>query len=256
MKQHPKCCYCGGDVDSESIDHAPPKSFFRDSHRPKGLEVPACKHCNRGHSNLEEFFSYIAFLQLSAKENHIEPRLDSMLPGLVSRFPDAITDIVLNTRNVWLRDATGLIYPMGVTSTEDPSVPYVIGYMAARMACALIYDQRKQIAPLGSTFMTYWASNAAPSHSDLVAAALKFPEYCAIAQGDWNTSDQFEAHFAIENASRAVFTFNFHRSFLVCCVLGVLPRSGQEGPLFTVTRDGIAPMNCAPPPSLRILPRR
>ena len=47
LKQHPFCCFCGGEKPATTIDHVPSIQLFRLKKRPKGLEFPACKQCNQ-----------------------------------------------------------------------------------------------------------------------------------------------------------------------------------------------------------------
>lgn len=254
--QHPKCCYCGGGVDAESIDHVPPRAIFKGKLRPAGLEVPACSHCNAAHSPFDEFFAFIAFLQLSSKANHVEPRFDSMISGLVPRFPEAMVEIVRKSKRGWVKDASGLLRPVIVATFEEPAVHFAVEYMAARISSALVYVFHGASVPLRTCFKTRWVSNASGDRAAVVKLAHGLPNYISLKQGSFDTSDQFEARYFIEDRTRAGFVFNFHRSFQVTCVVEPEAQRGEEGPLFTVTRDGIAPLNHDYPPSLRIPVRR
>ena len=55
-----RCIYCGGLNLASTIDHMPPRVFFRLSQRPKGLEFPACIDCNRGTSKADLVAAFFA----------------------------------------------------------------------------------------------------------------------------------------------------------------------------------------------------
>ncbi|MEP6018146.1 MAG: hypothetical protein ABJ251_06645 [Paracoccaceae bacterium] len=65
-QSHPNCCLCGGEVPMETIEHTPPKAMFFGSLRPKGLEVPACRRCNNGSSQQDQFAALLACTQSPA----------------------------------------------------------------------------------------------------------------------------------------------------------------------------------------------
>src|ERR1700716_2883256 len=44
---------CGGDRNSTTREHMPPKSLFDLSHRPDKLVMPACNECNGGTSKAD-----------------------------------------------------------------------------------------------------------------------------------------------------------------------------------------------------------
>ncbi len=46
LKAHPWCIYCG--ARAATIDHCPPKSFFKNRDWPDTYEYPACEPCNSG----------------------------------------------------------------------------------------------------------------------------------------------------------------------------------------------------------------
>ncbi|MEP3844284.1 MAG: hypothetical protein ABJM43_02905 [Paracoccaceae bacterium] len=65
-QSHPNCCLRGGEVPMETIEHTPPKAMFFGSLRPKGLEVPACRRCNNGSSQQDQFATLLAYTQSPA----------------------------------------------------------------------------------------------------------------------------------------------------------------------------------------------
>lgn len=54
LKEHPFCCFCGGNEPATTRDHVPSRQIFTGKLRPQGLEVPACDRCNSGTSRHEQ----------------------------------------------------------------------------------------------------------------------------------------------------------------------------------------------------------
>ncbi|MES2441999.1 MAG: hypothetical protein V4574_04150 [Pseudomonadota bacterium] len=44
--EHPKCCFCGGKNEAETLDHQPARVFFRGREWPENFVFPACRQCN------------------------------------------------------------------------------------------------------------------------------------------------------------------------------------------------------------------
>ena len=63
LTNNPWCCFCGGDTEAATMDHIPPRSFFLNRKHPKGLEFPACKHCNNSKSDLEDEARLVRLMQ-------------------------------------------------------------------------------------------------------------------------------------------------------------------------------------------------
>ena len=75
LQDHPVCCYCGGQA--STIDHCPPRSFFRGRHAPEGYEFPACDACNQATKDVEQVVA------CSFRFTLIEPELDLQMQKLI-----------------------------------------------------------------------------------------------------------------------------------------------------------------------------
>src|SRR6266496_4218514 len=60
IAQFPACSLCGGERQSTTRDHIPPKALFDGSLRPDKLIVPACNICNGGTSTADLVASIIS----------------------------------------------------------------------------------------------------------------------------------------------------------------------------------------------------
>lgn len=90
-EKHPYCCFCGGSVGAETVEHAPPRVLFRDKKRLKGLEFPACKRCNNGTSDLDQVAALFCLTMGAA----LNPDMDSeywekIFLGVKNNSPEVI----------------------------------------------------------------------------------------------------------------------------------------------------------------------
>ena len=95
LTNNPLCCFCGGDTEATTMDHIPPRSFFLDRKHPKGLEFPACKHCNNSTSGVEDAARLLSLIQGTVYNTKIRDdflkRSDSYIKSLLInkiRFED------------------------------------------------------------------------------------------------------------------------------------------------------------------------
>jgi len=54
------------------MDHIPPRSFFLNRKHPKGLEFPACKHCNNSTSDIEDAARLVSLIQGTVYNRNIQ----------------------------------------------------------------------------------------------------------------------------------------------------------------------------------------
>lgn len=59
LDNHPRCCFCAGDVAATEKDHQPGRVFFKNREWPEGFEFPACRNCNRNSSLSEDVVSLL-----------------------------------------------------------------------------------------------------------------------------------------------------------------------------------------------------
>jgi hypothetical protein len=195
LKSHPMCCFCGGSEPATTVDHQPAKILFPDKRRPKGLEFPACKTCNRQSSADECLLAFVSRLTGAMRNPGAKPdsgfsraleSIRSFHPGL---FP-------LATKMVWVESRQALMPAMDVNRAE---INEGICRVAAKLALATYYLDCGRIAGPATRICTQWAHNQRRNEAELVHELLgKFPRTRELRQGAWNTSDSFFIRYLVE----------------------------------------------------------
>src|SRR5436309_9558979 len=123
LKQHPMCCFCGGQTSAATIDHQPARILFPDKLRPKGLEFPACTICNRQTSADEALLAFVCRFAGSHRAN-------------AARDFHRLRNIVgsVKQRGVWVR--------VGAIDVNQPEVNQGLCRIAAKLALAIYYETR------------------------------------------------------------------------------------------------------------------
>ncbi len=122
LRANPFCVFCGGDRASKTIDHQPPKIFFRSKRFPDGYEFAACEACNLDFGSLEQ----VAALWFNLSDHgakHNPDDLHKKISGVYNNERDALP-IPVKERAVWRRSARelGVEIPLGSAFSDFPIV--------------------------------------------------------------------------------------------------------------------------------------
>jgi hypothetical protein len=92
---HPYCCFCGGAVQSTSIDHIPPKACFPDGYWPEEFEFPGCEECNQGSKRddqLTGFYTQLLDFNESNRTPQDAAKMTKLHDAIAQNYPDALPD--------------------------------------------------------------------------------------------------------------------------------------------------------------------
>jgi hypothetical protein len=197
IKQHPICCFCGGQA--STIDHQPAKIVFPDKYRPKGLEFPACSTCNRQTSAPETLLAFVSRFAGSRRSGSRRDRdrltdivgtIDQSFPGLLHK---------MNFRPLWTKDR-GLLVPGGAAKVNQPAIHHGLCLVAAKLALAIYYEDQKRPAPDGCLISTQWTHCHNESHVKHVKNMVDvLPATATLKQGAWKTDDTFFLKYHFED---------------------------------------------------------
>ena len=199
LKQHPICCFCGGQTPALTMDHQPPRIVFPDKHRPKGLEFPACANCNRQTRADEALLAFVCRFAGSrradaARDFHrlknIVGSVDQSFPGLHQKMHGQ--RLWANERGVWVR--------VGAIDVNQPEVHLGLCRVAAKLALAIYYEIRSSPASKNCRINTQWrhCQNADTfKHVQNIIQAL--PREAILQMGKWNTQDSFFLKYHYED---------------------------------------------------------
>lgn len=121
FRDHPKCCFCGGEVKAETQDHWPGRGFFSDRRSPDQFVFPACQPCNSASQTSETVLQLIAASEERSDQD--QARWRATVEYVRRHHPALIKSLRMDNRAK--RNAVtqlGLAKPPGVTFAEVPIV--------------------------------------------------------------------------------------------------------------------------------------
>ncbi|MET4103184.1 hypothetical protein ABIE58_002623 [Roseovarius sp. MBR-78] len=186
-----------------------------------------------------------------------------MISGSVKRFPEALMEIVESGQRDLVHKGN-MSRQSGIhIKFAHPDIHFAINLSIARLVAANFYNFRKMPAPVGSALATWWFSNVQPMPPEKLEDLLsKMPNYHTLKQGEqFNVSNQYEARLLFaEDMAVGGCAFNFHRSFVgvgfLFPSLDDIDEKDGKHPLFSVTDNGIEPVNGCFPLGVRLPKRR
>lgn len=95
FKEHPFCCFCGGGVTTEELDHQPARAFFIGREWPEGFVFPACTQCNRLSKDAENAISAIIFTATTKSD---KARKRQQLDWFGANRPDIIAKLKMTNK--------------------------------------------------------------------------------------------------------------------------------------------------------------
>src|SRR4051812_10489139 len=97
---NPFCCYCGGQVRADTLDHVPARIVFRAKHRPKGLEVPSCNSCNQSTKLIDLVSAMLARVGSESNSNQDRDDISKVLTAIGDNAPGLLMELC-PTRSHW-----------------------------------------------------------------------------------------------------------------------------------------------------------
>lgn len=143
LTEHPNCCLCGGKKPAENIEHAPPRVLFLDKHRPKGHEVPACRRCNNGSSQIDQLVAMYAFTQAPKLTFHDDPKYKSNFQraakGVKNNSPELLNASLGGAQKINTLRNSGLIVPAIKMKVNDALIDEILNPWGIKQALAFWY---------------------------------------------------------------------------------------------------------------------
>lgn len=98
LSLHPRCCFCGGDVPTETEDHVPARGMFFGRRWPEGFVFPACGPCNHSASFDEMLMAWTCKVRLGPYTAVEEREFGKACHEVARRAPDLWKAIVPHSR--------------------------------------------------------------------------------------------------------------------------------------------------------------
>ena len=146
LLEHPICCFCGGNTPATTRDHVPAKIIFDNKHRPKGIEVPACKQCQqftKKHELAAAMFARIfpdpSTLAQKGEMKKLLRRVNKAIPGLLEELQPT-PEQEAKFKKIKEQEPNAA----GVLDAGSPLVNASLDIFGVKMTCALHYEKTKK----------------------------------------------------------------------------------------------------------------
>ena len=147
LREHPRCCFCGGAWPAQTVDHLPSRACFDNKHFPDGFEFPSCLNCNASTSKEEQFVAAFSRTLSHPERPAIGAEIQRYLHGTANNSPQIFRDI----RASALPGGGGVI-------ELSPAARSAILTVLQRWAKAFHYRETRVIVPrqarIGVTYFT------------------------------------------------------------------------------------------------------
>lgn len=231
----PDCIYCSGRRASTTVDHMPPRIWFRQSQRPKGFEFGSCRECNAGTSAADVVSALMALTFPGVTEEASRLEWDRLVAETTRVAPEVISEIILSDqdrkfaeRKLGLEQDQTLFWAGGQSTFAHMTA------FAAKAGFALHYEFEKKFVSRDEIVQVRWFTN----HewlSGIIPDPMKHVvgELQHFNQGKISSSFTFEYGKAVVENSHTAYVVRCRNAFLLAAFVS----SGAD-PLFP--RDKVA----------------
>jgi hypothetical protein len=228
----PACSLCGGDRQTVSREHMPPRALFENKHRPDKLVMPACEECNKGTSTADLVASIISRwgyeITTHARADHakLAAQIKIQAPELVHEWMSVdATERQLQARAHLAR--------YGVNAPPDASFAAIgpltirqLNVFAHKVALALYFEHCSRPLTNGGRVQAIWKTKEDFYQNGVPQELLGIMgKYNALTQGRWNTAETFEYRYDLNTAEGLFGCFVRFRQGLF--VLGFAVEDGR-----------------------------
>lgn len=220
-----RCIFCGGETPATTIEHTPPRGMFVNRHAPQGYGFAACRACNAGSSDADEWVILLTAMDPTMTRNR--PGYQALLKtarSLQGRHPDQFA-ILIGTASSRRRaaQAAGLLPPIGQARGELPIAtmpPLMISSVkefGRKLAKALHYKHTGRIVPASAAvhvqFFTNISAIRRPFSSEMFDALDGRPH---VSRARIALGDQFNYRYACSDAGDlSAYICTFRKAFLL-----------------------------------------
>jgi hypothetical protein len=207
LQIHPKCIFCGGNINAQSIEHCPPRALFQHRHAPEGFEFPACNSCNNNTSDDDLIISVITrmcspkFGDSDGKLIGMMKKLNRQIPNFYKKFLPNPIEARKNNRDLGITPKPGMTHQeMGVVNVTD-EMRSAIEIFSNKLAKGILYHHENLILSNESCLALNWFTNANVIRDGrhIVFDILKSIEGQApeLSRSKSNLNEQFQYKFSI-----------------------------------------------------------
>jgi hypothetical protein len=195
-----RCVYCAGEP--TTLEHMPPRSMFRRSRRPSGLEFANCATCNGGTSGADVVGSFFARMGPDDDAEHWQVQdILNLRASLERRAPGVAHEIFREekSKQVLRRSAGGILLPAVEIHADGPLLRSYMAVFASKLGMAFYREHVGQPLPLEGAVYSHWYLNAGLGQDAADAMLRKLPLGAGLRQGKFQVHDQFAYRFNCDN---------------------------------------------------------
>jgi hypothetical protein len=237
-----RCIYC--EAPPTQLEHMPPKSMFRGSSRPSGMEFAACAACNNGTSASDLVASFIARLRSDdvpdaweiREANDRKSMLELKAPGVIRELfhPD-------KSRELWRSTGTGVLTRAVEVKADGPLLRGYLTTFATKMGMALYREHVGTPLPMHGAAFTQWFLNAGLAQKTGDTLLTILPGAGTLRQGTFQVGEQFAYRFNSDQRSIVAALVRFHQGLYVFTIATSEPEKyslQRSGPTTAIARPG------------------
>ena len=238
---------------TETVEHAPPRAYFQDKYRLKGLEFPACKRCNEGSAKLDQVASWFA-LTMSGIFSDLEDDgyWRKLSEGVANNSPDALSYLGVDNAKAAYWSVEGSLTEKYYRAKIDRRLfTEFLNPWAAKQGFALWYHHCSRPLGCGAKVWTRWQTNEQLLKGGLPREVVDLcPKLNFLRQGVLESSDQFMYRYATNlDEGLALFVLAGHLSSSIVIVISESGKATQglfstKGEVFSTSPEtGIFSVN-------------
>lgn len=224
LREHPFCCFCGGNTPTQTEDHWPPRSIFKNRSWPEGYVFPACEDCNAATRLDESLLAMVSRIRPDEESDDPEG-WEKLLGGIRQSHPGVLESMKMSPNQIrGMLRKRGIKLPLGYTTKDVPvvSLKHPAFHPAARrfafkLFASLYYKHSGKCLPSSGGVQFIWRTNVqstkdmeSPEVAGNLVAAPRLVRRAITLNG------QFSYRYGItedEKTPSGLFLVRFNRAF-------------------------------------------
>jgi hypothetical protein len=203
LAKHPKCCFCGGQIQSTTVDHIPARVCFPGRAYPDGFEFPACKACQNASRQDELIFGFYVRMMDRNAQNYDPEGTHRMISGMANNAPHLLPNPYLSNRAKRSSlKSLGLAKPSSMLAQDIPLVEFDgrvhehLRRYLRKIACAIFYREFSAAPGANYQIWTHWDQSTLPRAFETLQPFVEMTPHVTIgARPNLDFGDRFSYRF-------------------------------------------------------------
>lgn len=239
LESSERCVYCSNTLIT-TVEHMPPRGFFKNRDRPSGWEFACCDRCNKGSRGADAVAQFMANMEPVARESWKIEAAAKQLEAIKDFAPGVIEEIF--GRNSWRNtriNSRGIILPAKLLTVDGPITRKNLDIFSAKAAMATFHRFTGRPLKEDSFVCTEWFLNAGLSSEAYNSIVRIMPGLNRLEQGKKNSGEQFFVRYNTNKKDIVAALLSFHVSLHI----SVIATDGAEfiGPLKEMFQEDSRP---------------